>query len=255
MDYLMEVTAAREAALRGGKAALELQRRGVTPERKSDASPVTIADKEAERIIAEVLIAAFPEDGLLGEEGVDKASVNGRRWIIDPIDGTRDFVRGSRVWSVHVALEQGGEVVAGVSHLPGLSETFWAAKGQGAYHGDRRIHVSQPRLGDDLMLCVNGIQRMRPFTFFGEWLEWLEDFAAIRSSGGSYDAMNVAAGRADAWIVHGGKSWDFAPVKIITEEAGGVFRNFDGGASIYAGNAFTCAPALESKLAGFLVRP
>src|SRR5262245_59340699 len=96
-------------------------------------SPVTIADKEADNAISRASEEAFSEYGLLGEGGSAKPSRNGRRWIIDPIDGTRDFVRGNRAWAVLIALEENGEVVAGMSYFPALDEMFIASRGAGAF--------------------------------------------------------------------------------------------------------------------------
>src|SRR5882724_9885242 len=126
----------------GGAIALSYWNKGLQAETKSDASPVTIADRECERAISRAIEEAFPEDGLLGEEGSAKNSRSGRRWIIDPIDGTRDFVRGNRAWSVLIGLEADGEVVAGVSYFPALDEMFAAARGGGAFCNDAPIHAS-----------------------------------------------------------------------------------------------------------------
>ena len=132
----------RAIAKRSGVLALQYWKSGVAVETKADASPVTIADRECERFIAGSLEEAFPEDGLLGEEGSSKDSRNGRRWIIDPIDGTRDFVRGNPAWAVLIALEEAGEVVAGIAYLPAMDEMFTAARNLGSYCNDERIHAS-----------------------------------------------------------------------------------------------------------------
>src|SRR5262249_23516383 len=118
MGFAREVEIAKRAAQDAAKLALKHQAAGVRAEAKADESPVNIADRECERLIARMLEEAFPDDGLMGEEGAHKESRSGRRWIIDPIDGTRDFVRGNILWSVLIGLEQDGEVKAGVVHLP-----------------------------------------------------------------------------------------------------------------------------------------
>src|SRR5205814_5296150 len=126
-----------------------------------DASPVTVADREAEREIARALEEAFPEDGLLGEEGSAKDSRGGRRWIIDPIDGTRDFLRGNRAWSVLIGLEAEGEVVAGVSYFPALDEMFTATRGGGAFCNDAPIHASAITDPSQAVLSGNGLNALR----------------------------------------------------------------------------------------------
>lgn len=130
MAFETELEVARKAADVAATLALSYQKKGVQAEVKPDASPVTVADKECEKLIARVLEEAFPDDGILGEEGSRKESKSGRRWIIDPIDGTRDFLRGNPLWSVLIALEDGGETMAGVVHLPILGQTCWGSRGR-----------------------------------------------------------------------------------------------------------------------------
>ena len=115
-----ELELGRKAAQRAGEIATRYREKGIGFESKSDDSPVTAADRECERVVPLMIEEAFPDDGLLGEEGAAKPSRSGRRWIIDPIDGTRDYVRGIPVWCTLIGLEQDGEVVAGVGHGDGL---------------------------------------------------------------------------------------------------------------------------------------
>ena len=113
MAFEREVELAKLLAQEAGALAIDYQRRGVTAETKSDESPVTAADRACEKLIVDRVTLEFPEDGVLAEEGENRPSRSGRRWIIDPIDGTRDFVRGIPLWAVLIGLEQDGEVVAG----------------------------------------------------------------------------------------------------------------------------------------------
>jgi histidinol-phosphatase len=252
MRWERELDLARRIAREAGQVALSYWARGVAAEAKADDSPVTAADRECERRILAALEQAFPEDGLLGEEGGGKAASNGRRWIVDPIDGTRDFVRGNRMWAVMLALEEAGDVVAGVCHFPALEETYWAQRGGGAFQDGRRLRASSVTEIHRAVLCLNDFARLSQAAFAPGLLAWMARFWAVRNMGGSPDAMLVASGRADAWIEPEAKPWDLAPLKILTEEAGGVFSNFDGGASIYGGNCFTCAPGLEDELRRFV---
>src|SRR5580704_18597926 len=105
MNFGLEIEAASAAAKRAGEVALSYQAQGVNAETKPDDSPVTAADRECERVIAQMLNEKFPDDGILGEEGARKEARSGRRWIVDPIDGTRDFLRGNPLWGVLIALE------------------------------------------------------------------------------------------------------------------------------------------------------
>ncbi len=252
MSYSRELEAALSAARRAGAKALEHWRTGISAEAKPDDSPVTAADRECERLLVQDLCAQFPDDGILGEEGAQKAPESGRRWILDPIDGTRDFVRGNRLWCVMVALEDSGETALGVVHFPALGDTYHAVRGAGAYRNGERMRVSSITEIPRAVLCVNGFNHLQAFPFHRRLLEWMRGFWAVRCMGGAQDSMLVASGSAEAWIEPVAQPWDLAALKVITEEAGGRFFNFDGGNSIYGGNCVTCVPALETAMRRFV---
>ncbi len=238
-------------AQEAGALALEYQRRGITAETKDDESPVTAADRACEKLIVEKIAQAFPEDGVLGEEGSNRESRNGRKWIVDPIDGTRDFVRGIPLWAVLIGFEQDGEVVAGAAHSPGQQLLLTASKGGGSWQNGRRLEVSKASAANEAVLCFNGFNKKGVSGMAGI-LQWVEPFWAVRGLGGAVDAMLVAQGRADVWIEPNAKPWDFAPLKILVEEAGGRFAAFDGSNSIYKGNGYACTPGLEPYVQVFL---
>ncbi len=252
--YQRELEIAIEAAREAGQGALRHWRTGLQPESKEDDSPVTRADREAEKRIAEILRHAFPNDGVLGEEGASRPGSTGRRWIIDPIDGTRDFVRGNPCWAVLIGFEDQGRVQAGVAFLPALGDLYTACRGQGAYCNGERIQVSAVSLASQAVLCVNGLNSLTRFPFAPGFLERLAPFWSVRSYGGCLDAMMVARGQADLWIEPAGKEWDFAPLQVIIEEAGGLFFNFDGGNRIDGGNCVACTPGLVRVAHGLLRR-
>jgi len=255
MRFQRELEVAQIAAEQAGRLALENRERGFEAETKPDLSPVTTADHANERLISRLLEEAFPDDGLLGEEGAQRESRSGRRWIIDPIDGTRDFVRGIPTWGVMLALEAEGEIVAGACNLPALGELYSAALGAGAYCNASRIHVAPAKTLDQALVCLTAFNNLEGRLFAGRLLPWLAQFWAVRSMGGCMDAMAVASGRADAWIEVSAKAWDLAPLKIIAEEAGARFFNFDGKASIYGGNCVITIPSLEAEIRKFLGTP
>jgi fructose-1,6-bisphosphatase/inositol monophosphatase family enzyme len=252
MDFSRELDTALSIAGQAGEIAMRYWELGVSAETKDDESPVTVADRECERAIAAAFEQAFPGDGLLGEEGVNKTSESGRLWIIDPIDGTRDFVRGNRMWATLLALEAEGEVVVGVCHFPALAETYSAILGGGAHCNGRRIRVSSITDRRQAVLCINDFGALGRGALGPRLLEWMVEFWAVRNMGGGPDAMLVASGKADAWLEPSAKPWDLAPIKILTEEAGGRFFNFDGGNSIYRGNCVTCTPGLETEMRRFV---
>jgi histidinol phosphatase-like enzyme (inositol monophosphatase family) len=248
MQYEKELQFAKSVAMHAGELALGYQSQELIPESKPDLSPVTIADKECEKLIASRIRETFPQDGILGEEGTAYEGNNGRRWIIDPIDGTRDFVRRLPLWSVLIGFEMNAEVVVGVSCMPARNEMYWAAKESGAYLNDKRLHVSGISDPSQALACVNGFNNVLEFGFSATLLEWLSHFWAVRSMGGCMDAVLLASGRAEVWLEPYAQPWDLAPLKVILEEAGARFFNFDGGNSIYGGNCAACVPGLEKTV-------
>ena len=252
MPFEKELEVARRVAAEAGRLALENRARGFESETKSDDSPVTSADRANEQLIAKLLTEAFPDDGLLGEEGATREARSGRRWIIDPIDGTRSFIRGIPTWSSMLALEADGQVVVGACNLAPLGELYSAALGLGAFCNGERIHCSAVKTVPQAMFCLTGIDFVAEQTWGGRFLPWVSQFWSVRSMGGCLDAMSVAGGRAEAWITMTAKEWDLAPLKIIGEEAGAVFFNLDGKSSIYGGNGVLTVPTLEKEIRSFL---
>ena len=133
MAFEREMELAKLVAQEAGALALDYQRKGVIVEVKADESPVTAADRACEKLIVETILREFPEDGILGEEGSSRESRNGRKWIIDPIDGTRDFVRGLPLWAVLIGLERDGVMAASAAHCP--KQGLLLCAGRGRAHG------------------------------------------------------------------------------------------------------------------------
>jgi histidinol phosphatase-like enzyme (inositol monophosphatase family) len=255
LRFEKELESIRRISEQAGRLALENRARGFEWESKPDHSPVTSADKANERLICKLLEAAYPEDGILGEEGAARESRSGRRWIIDPIDGTRDFVRGIPTWSVLLALEADGEVVAGACNQAALGELYSAANGLGAFCNGVSIHVGPAKSRGEAILCLTALKNLAGHEFSDRLIPWMAGFWTVRSMGGCMDAMLVASGRADAFIEVQAKAWDLAALKIITEEAGAHFFNLNGNSSIYAGNAVITIPSLEAEIREFLNVP
>jgi histidinol phosphatase-like enzyme (inositol monophosphatase family) len=245
MAFEREVEAAKLMAQEAGALALDYQRKGVTAEAKSDESPVTAADRACEQLIVDTIAREFPDDGILGEEGAERQGGNGRKWIIDPIDGTRDFVRGIPLWAVLIGLEENGQIIAGAAYSPCQGLLAWAARGGGAWVNGLRIKVSDRSSPDKAVLSFNGFNKVGVRPFAPRLLDWTQRFWAVRSMGGAVDALLLAQGRADVWIEPNAQPWDLAPLKLLVEEAGGRFGSFSGENTIYGGNAYACAPGLE----------
>jgi len=226
--YELAVATAREA----GQLALGYFNSALKVEWKNDASPVTVADRDAEDLIRAALLSAFPGDGFLGEESGDKPSSSGFRWIIDPIDGTRNFVRGIPLWATLIGLEYKDEQIAGIAFVPALGKLYRALRGEGAYCDDRRIHVSNIEdLGQSLMFYSSLSWFMK-----AGCKDSFEKLAQLvqrqRGFGDFYGFVLVAQGSGELMVEHGVHAWDVAALQVIVEEAGGRFSNWDGGRDI-----------------------
>jgi histidinol phosphatase-like enzyme (inositol monophosphatase family) len=256
MAWERELEAAIELAKAASHVALQSFDRGLPAETKADGSPVTAADRECERLIAARLAELFPADGILGEEGTSRPAASGRRWIVDPIDGTRDFVRGSFLWCHLLALEAGGEPVLGVACFPAQNRLFYAVKGQGAWcvtgRTETQIHCSDIADESRAVACFGMLNDIRRHEWGARVAPFLEQFWAVRSLGGATDAMLVASGKAEVYLEPGLKPWDVAALAAIALEAGCVFHDFEGRNSIYGGSAAIYAPGLAKVVREFL---
>jgi histidinol phosphatase-like enzyme (inositol monophosphatase family) len=248
MGYDRELEFARRMAVRAGENAKRIREGGVSAETKADASPVTIADRENERLVGEAIEREFPDDGILGEEGASKTGSGTRRWIIDPIDGTRDFVRGNRFWCVLIALEDSDEPAVGVAHFPMLDETYWAVRGGGSYLNSERLRVSDIESLDACSFSPNGLHLKEVRPYLPKLTELMQISWTVRSYGGALDACLLAAGKVDVWFEPKVEVWDLAPLKLIIEEAGGHFFALDGSRRIDRGTAIACAPGVSAPV-------
>ena len=226
--YDLAVTVAQEA----GAVAFGHFNSALEVELKQDASPVTLADRQTEALLRSRLLAAFPGDGFLGEESGAQAGSTGFRWIIDPIDGTRNFVRGIPLWATLVGLEYQGEQIAGIAYVPALGLLYRALRGDGTYCGERRICVSNiDALGDSLMFYSS----LSWFIKAG-YQQTFEKLAQLvqrqRGFGDFYGFVLVAQGSGEIMVEYGVHPWDVAAIRVIVEEAGGRFSNWDGAQDI-----------------------
>ena len=224
---------ALDLARRAGQVALRYFTGSFTVEWKGDHSPVTVADRETELLLRAGLAQAFPGDGFLGEEFGDAAGTSGYRWIIDPIDGTRSFVRGIPLWAVLVGLEYQGEQIAGIAHAPALNETHHALRGHGAYRDDRRIHVSAEADLSRALVFYSGVSWFVKAGREANFLELVRHTDRQRGYGDYYGFVLVAQGSGEVMVEHGVHSWDVAAIRPIIEEAGGRFSTWDGTPDIH----------------------
>ncbi|MDI6100107.1 inositol monophosphatase family protein [Actinoplanes sp. NEAU-A12] len=248
---------AQEAALAGAAEGLRhfAALAGLPRELKKDGTVVTAADRAVEDRIREVLTGARPGDAILGEEHGETSGEAGRRWIIDPIDGTHLFVEGDNRWLVLIALEDRGEITVGVAAVPAQGRIWWAIRGGGAWEAqmldgrildEQRIHVAPgptPALAETRLGVVPHWGR--------------EPFAALIDATDErpwpvQPSLMVARGDLDLALQTGGQIWDFAATSLIVTEAGGSYRGLDGrtrpgpGASLYSRNAELAGVALKA---------
>jgi histidinol-phosphatase len=242
------LTLARSAGVEAGDLTLEFfQREGLAVERKGDQSPVTIADRSAEELLRLRISAAFPLDGILGEEFGELAGTSGFRWILDPIDGTKSFISGVPLYGTMVGVEHEGRSLVGFVYIPGLREGVFAAAEQGAWHFDTDTpsKSSQPRraYGSKRATLAEGLfvtSQVDTFAKRGAMatFEALAGAAYItRTWGDCYGYLLVATGRAEVMVDPMLNIWDAAAIQPIVEEAGGTFTDWQGMATIHAGEA------------------
>jgi len=246
----------RETALSlvkdAGELTLQYFGKEVAVETKADDSPVTVADRGAEALIREGLRIAFPEDGILGEEHGEQQGSSGRRWIIDPIDGTQSFIRGVPFYGTLVALEVGEEVPLGIMGFPALSMNIWAVRGQGAWRDGQRIRVSEvDRLAEATILTTD--------TSPGHFGARADGFQRVlagcgrqRGWGDCYGYALVAMGKAEAMFDPILASWDCAPMLPIMEEAGGTFLDWQGNRSIHGCSGIATNGSLRDEIFSIL---
>lgn len=221
-----------EAARQTGRVALGYFETVLDIEIKGDASPVTIADRNAEESFRRLMGKQFPQDGFLGEEFGDAPGTSGYRWIIDPVDGTRSFVRGIPLWGTLIGLEHQGELIAGMVYMPVWDVMYHALRGEGAYRNGQRIHVSSKRELDKSLVLFSS-----PSYFIqgGKETEMLRLLRAVdkpRGYGDFYGMILVAQGSADVMLEFGCHPWDLAGPKVVVEEAGGRFTDWQGVSSL-----------------------
>lgn len=223
-------------------------------ESKPDMTPVSEADRAAEEAIRAHLRTHRPNHGILGEEYGTTGDA-GRRWIIDPIDGTMNYVRGIPVWGTLLALEDAGEIVAGVVSAPAIGHRWWAARGLGARRNGQPIGVSAvPRLEDAQLSYNAGIEAERGG--IGAGMRELERRCwRTRGFGDFWSFMLVAEGAVDVAVEPKAAVWDLAPLKVIVEEAGGTFTSIDGRPVIDGGNAVATNGPLHDAVRSVLATP
>ncbi|HEX2061997.1 MAG TPA: histidinol-phosphatase [Thermoanaerobaculia bacterium] len=205
---------------------------------KIDMTPVSEADEAVERALRDLLAEERPDDGIVGEEFGTSGSTR-RRWIIDPIDGTKNYVRGIPVYATLIALEEDGALVAGAVSAPAMHRRWWASRGDGAYCNGRRIHVSRLATLEESHLTYDSITDFDKHGGTEAFLSLTRRCTRARGFGDFWIHMLVAEGAVEIAIEPAVAPWDMAAIQLIVEEAGGRFSDLHGNARFDAGSGLS----------------
>lgn len=222
-------------------------------ELKPDATPVTAADAEAERVIRAAITTAFPQDGVLGEEGGLDPGSSGRIWVVDPIDGTRMFAEGIPLWTTLIGLKVDDQVVTAVADAPAVGERYHASKGAGAYLNDQPIQASTTSSLSGALVLHAPVEEFARGTGVDALLNLARRARGTRGIGDAWAHLLVARGAADALVEQGPCfEWDWAATSLIVEEAGGSLRELSGGAPVPGCHLLVSNGQLDAELRGAL---
>ena len=255
-DLLEELLVlATHLAREAGALALSM-REGVEtgPSKSSPTDVVTAADRAVERLLADGIRAARPQDGLLGEEGASAPGTSGLRWVVDPIDGTTNYLYGIPQWAVSVAVEHERRTVVGVVLDPSKGELFTAVRGRGASLDGRRLAcTAETELGQALVATGFGYDARRRAVQADLATHVLPRVRDLRRFGAaSLDLCAVAAGRVDAYFEQGLSPWDLSAGGLVAREAGATLTGLSGDPAGYP-LVLSCAPGVHDALHDLLV--
>lgn len=262
------LTFATDLAYRAGRITLGYFNVGVRPDYKADDSPVTAADRAAEEFIRGEIEKHYPTHAILGEEFGEKPSASSLlasdspirlsasksapasafRWIIDPIDGTKSFLRGVPLYGVLIGLEIDGQIKVGAAYYPGTDEMLCAAEGLGAWWNGRRAHVSQIASMDRAFVCYTNERNMSKQGRGEAWKRINTAAYASRGWSDAYGYLCVATGRAEAMLDPIMNIWDCGPFPVIFKEAGGYFGSWDGREGHTFDEALACNAVIKDEM-------
>jgi len=216
---------------------------------KADQTPVTVADRGAEQVIRKTLSSAFPDHGIFGEEyGADNKDTE-YLWLVDPIDGTKSFVKRYGMFSTQIALMHRGKLILGVSCAPAMDELVWATRGGGAFDANGQLHISKVGSINQASISTGNIQSLAASTRWNALGRILADTNRTRGYGDYYHYHRLAAGQLDAVIESDVNILDIAALYVIVTEAGGVFTDLDGQApNLDTRSVLAATPALHAAL-------
>jgi len=252
VDLRRALQVARDAAQRASEIALRYFRAPLEIETKADASPVTVADRECEQAIRGEIEATFPEHAIYGEE-FGRSGDHRCLWLIDPIDGTRSFIRGLEFWSVQIGLMVDGELMLGVSAAPPFGETAWAVTGGGAWLDGAPLSVARTASFESMDVSFGNVRSLARSPKWARVGSLVERAARSRGYGDFYPYHRLAAGGLDAVIESDVNILDIAALTVIVRGAGGIVSCLDGSpVDLDTTTILAATPALHPRLVSFL---
>ncbi len=239
---------ATQLALEAGDVTLKYFGGVVDHDAKGDGTPVTVADQEAERLIRSRVEARYPEHSILGEEYGESNEGARVRWILDPIDATRSFMRGVPLYGVLVGIEIDGESAVGVAHFPPLRETVAAGAGLGCRWNGSPCRVSAIDRLEEAVMCTTDVERILSRPEGSGWRKIQQTAAFSRTWGDCYGHALVATGRIEAQVDPVMAPWDAGPFLTIVTEAGGKFTTLGGEATLHGGSGVSSNGVLHDEV-------
>lgn len=246
-ELSLMLEAAQELARRAGGVALRHFRSKLSIESKADGSPVTIADRSAEEAAREWITRRFPDDGILGEEFGSYQPNAKRRWLIDPVDGTKTFVRGVPLWGTLVAVCEEETVLAGAAFFPAVDEILGAAIGLGCWWNGSRAQVSTVSALEAATVLTTDERFPRSAKQRDGWRRLAENAAISRTWGDCYGYLLVATGRAEVMVDGIVSPWDSAALFPLITEAGGTFSDWTGSSTPFGGSVIATNAAVGTR--------
>ena len=243
-----ELHVATIAARAAGEAAMAYFRRDPRVTIKFDRSPVSEADHAADRILVDALRKAFPDDAILTEESGETPGSSGRRWIIDPVDGTRPFLRGIPDWSNLVALEADGDIVVGILNLPAHGELYAAARGLGTTRNGTPVRMPTPPPLDQSAITLGQLSNGHRLLGADRFEKLVGMVGLARGYGDARGPALVLSGHVDACLEFDVALWDIAPFPVLFEEAGAIYTDLDGVRRWPQRSGVAAHPSLHPKL-------
>lgn len=217
-------------------------------ELKPDQTPVTIADKACEERIIKSIQKDYPDDAILGEEFGETSGKSEFKWIIDPIDGTKSFIRGIPMYATLIGLEKAGECVLGVVYAPAMNELVHATKGGGCFANGKRIFASEIDQLDEALMLYGGFNIFKQRGMLELFLELTRRTWIQRGYADYFGHILLAKGCAELMVEPAIAPWDIAAIKVIVEEAGGKLTDFDGNPTIYSDTAISTNGRIHEEL-------